>query len=215
MTTGPYGPGNVETSAPAEPRPLGLPPEGVGIPVHDDPEPPAPGHHDPHLPAKDLSAELAERLWWVLPVLLIALGFLLGWADQNATSLKNDLRFPAMIAALLLFGQGGAEILSWLQTKSEEGKAADARAKELEEQLPPEEPAPAPTAPPAARLMSRSSITPTAPSGASTLAVGLMGLGVWLGLETLYVEKLPVVTLSLLAAFLLFTFGWKLLTKGQ
>ena len=212
MTTGPHGPGNVETPAPGEPRPVG--PLGGGLlPANEEVE--APPHPEGHLPEKELSAELAERLWWVLPVLLIALGFLLGWADQNATTIKNDLRFPAMIAALLLFGQGGAEILAWLQKKSEEGKAIDARAKELEGEVPVEELPPSPTAPPPARLMSRSAITPTTPSGTSTLAVGLMGLGVWLGLETLYVEKLPVVTLSLLAAFLLFTFGWKLLTKGQ
>lgn len=203
MTTGPTSSGHVESPAPPH-SPLsggGLPPEGVGVPASDQDLAPMP---------ESMGQFLGNMLWWVVPVLLIAIGLMLGWADQDAGAAANDdLRIPAMIAALLLFGQGLTD-LSVGRSKPDEVEA-EAAAEEVE--APGDDAA---TGPLPARLLSQGSTAASSPSAASALAIGLMVLGVWLGVKVLTVSAPPQLSnLSLLAAFLLFAFGWKVLTRGQ
>jgi|GEM_PF-6082391 len=145
------------------------------------------------------------------PFLLVLLGIALGISNQAATGTAMLLRTPAMLASLLMVGQGLLEIKRHWPRKVEriaipdsEERIVDmttgqARVRELAtvQELP---------APP---------VTPvTARPSASTMAVPVlvMLLAAWLGLADLQVEAPGDLTfLALVASFLLFALGWSLL----
>jgi hypothetical protein len=174
---------------------------------------------------------LSRTLWWFMPVLLVIIGAMLGWADKNASGTDIGLRFPALIAALLLFSQGlsdlragrkrsvigevrlevGAELkrteVELAQTKIELKEAReDLRRVQMETTgTVPEEPA-QPTEPERARLSLPSNLQVQNPMLPFSLA--LMLLGLWLGVKLLTVPAPPNLTvLSLIGVFLVFSGG--------
>lgn len=156
-------------------------------------------------------------VWWVEPFLLMVIGVSLGLSDQAAVNTSNDLRVPALIAALLLAGQGLKDYL--------EGRDKAAAAQEVRRvrqhaggggYADDEPPADTPPAPPRPWYRGASLVGRSVPSRAtSTVAFLLMVLAVWLGLAVLTVTSAPAAlgSLSLVASFLLFAFGWKTLTE--
>jgi hypothetical protein len=144
------------------------------------------------------------------PFLIALLGVLLGITNLAAEGTAMALRTPALLASLLMVGQGMHEIRRHWPRKVERIAVPDteerivdmttgqARVRELAtvQELP--------AAP----------ITAAAQANASTMAVPIlvMLLAAWLGLADLrVVAPVDLKVLSLVASFLLFALGWSLL----
>lgn len=163
----------------------------------------------------------------VLGVGLIIFGVLLGVADQASSTTPGDLRVPALLAALFLAGQGLTFVVQGIRKEKAERmerRIADSIAERTggESQVVGEsEPGTLviATATPTARTVIQQAklVTHAVPQRATSgVALMLMVLAVWLGLETLRVEAPPALSgLSLLGAFLLFAFGWKTLVDPE
>jgi hypothetical protein len=136
-------------------------------------------------------------------VLTLVLGLALGVANQGAGDTAMGLRVPALLAALLMVGQGVVDIRKNLPRRTVEvipdGEGGP-RSRELAvvRPMPPQPPV---------------SVLTTRPSP-STLSVPLtvMFLAAWLGLADLRIAApASLSTLSLISAFALFALGWGLL----
>jgi len=136
-------------------------------------------------------------------VLTLVLGLALGIANQGAGGTEMALRVPALLAALLMVGQGVVDIRKNLPRRQVELTPeidTGPRGRELAVVRP------MPPQPPVTVLATR-------PSPA-TLSVPLtvMLLAAWLGLADLKVAAPAALsTLSLISAFALFALGWGLL----
>jgi nitrate/nitrite transporter NarK len=143
-------------------------------------------------------------------ILTVLLGVALGIANQGASGVDMALRVPALLAALLMVGQGVFDIKRHLPRRRVieetpervivDDSGGGARSTELAvvRNLPP----PQPITPVAVR--------PTA----ATLSVPIivMVLAAWLGLADLNVSApASLSVLSLIASFALFALGWSLL----
>jgi hypothetical protein len=135
-------------------------------------------------------------------VLVLVLGLALGIANQGAEDTKMALRVPALLAALLMVGQGVLDIRKYMPHRQVEILPESGEAGSRGRDLAVVRPMP----PPVAAIATR-------PSPA-TLSVPLtvMLLAAWLGLADLRVAAPPSLsTLSLISAFALFALGWGLL----
>jgi hypothetical protein len=135
-------------------------------------------------------------------VLTVALGIALGLANQNADNTAMGLRVPALLAALLMVGQGVVNLRKSLprQEHIEVVPDGENRGRELAVVRP--MPARSPGTPVAVR--------PTPATLSVPIVVVL--LAAWLGLADLRVAAPPTLSvLSLVAAFALFALGWGLL----
>jgi hypothetical protein len=137
-------------------------------------------------------------------VLTVALGIALGLANQGATDTAMGLRVPALLAALLMVGQGIVNIRKSLprqehiEVVQEGGNGPRGRELAVVHSIPSRSPA------------SPVSVRPT-PATLSVPVVVLL-LAAWLGLADLRVDAPPLLSvLSLVAAFALFALGWGLL----
>lgn len=137
-------------------------------------------------------------------VLVLVLGLALGIANQGASETEMVLRVPALLAALLMVGQGVMDIRKNMPRRQvemvQESGESGPRGRELAvvRPMPPQQPV---------------TVIATKPSP-STLSVPLtvMLLAAWLGLADLRVEApASLSTLSLISAFALFALGWGLL----
>jgi vacuolar-type H+-ATPase subunit I/STV1 len=136
-------------------------------------------------------------------VLTLVLGLALGIANQGAGGTEMALRVPALLAALLMVGQGVVDIRKHMPRRQVEmAPEVDSgpRGRELAvvRPMPPQPPV---------------TVLATKPSPA-TLGVPLsvMILAAWLGLADLKVAAPAALsTLSLISAFALFALGWGLL----
>ncbi len=143
-------------------------------------------------------------------IVTLVLGVVLGVSNQSADGTGMGLRVPALLAALLMVGQGVVDIKRHLPKRRvveerdtllvDDGSGGGPRATELAvvRQLPP----PAP--------VQATVVRPTPVNVAVPLTV--MVLAAWLGLADLRVEAPTSLTvLCLIAAFALFALGWSLL----
>lgn len=161
----------------------------------------------------------------VVGVGLMIFGVLLGVADQASGTTPGDLRVPALLGALFLVGQGLTFFLQGLRQEKAERMERDI-AKKIAERTGGESQivGESERGPLVIATASSSTCTAIQPAklvthtlpqpqrGASGIALMLMVLAVWLGLETLTVDAPPTLSgLSLLGSFLLFAFGWKTL----
>jgi hypothetical protein len=155
-------------------------------------------------------------VWWLEPILLTVLGAALGLADISAPEASGWLRVPALIAALLLAAQGLLDLENARRAKATH-TPAPLPAVPAAGAAPP----PTPEVDSPGRAAHRDEVVqvsakPLPGSGVRenrNVVAGVMGLSIWLGLATLSFpnEARPLVSLSLLAAFLLFANGWAML----
>jgi hypothetical protein len=140
-------------------------------------------------------------------VLTLVLGIALGIANQGAGDTEMALRVPALLAALLMVGQGVNDLRkNWphrqeVEVLPESDSASGApRGRELAVVRP------LPPAHPVTIMASR-------PSPATlSVPITVLILAAWLGLADLRVDAPPALSaLSLIAAFALFAIGWGLL----
>jgi hypothetical protein len=135
-------------------------------------------------------------------IVIILIGLLLGLVDQQASEVPGTLRFPALIAALILVGQG----INQLSASGESEKKEAAR--ESVAVGGPVPPGPAPV---------NRGADPDADDGSSGTGARLvLILAIWLGIASLVYPSGGLLTgLSLLAAFLLFARGWKTVNPSR
>jgi hypothetical protein len=172
-------------------------------------------------------------VWWIQPLLTVVLGAALGVYDLNAPGASNWLRVPALIAALILVAQGLLDL-------ENARRARQMRLPAPEGSLPGLNPTPPPVLPvvqddttlleeeePTAHSAIALEQAVQAQAAAARLVAGtavresrgavvlVMLLSVWLGLATLSFSTAPreLLTLSLIAAFLLFASTWSTLQK--
>lgn len=127
----------------------------------------------------------------------LLLGILLGLSNQAATDVDLGLRVPALIAALLLVGQGVVNLRRHASTPlvDADGKVIDQSGRSVAVAKRPRNPV-------------QAAATPTA----IIVPVVVMALAVWLGVADLTVQAPPdLALLSLISAFALFATGWSLL----
>jgi threonine/homoserine/homoserine lactone efflux protein len=163
----------------------------------------------------------------VLGVGLIIFGVLLGVADQASATTPGDLRVPALLAALFLAGQGLTFVVQGLRKEKAErmerriAESISERTGGESQVVGESEPGTLviATATPTARTVIQQAklVSHAVPQRATSgVALLLMALAIWLGLETLRVTAPPALSgLSLLGAFLLFAFGWKTLVDPE
>ena len=121
-------------------------------------------------------------------VLIIVIGLTLGLVDQQVSEVPGTLRFPALIAALILVGQG----INQLGARRAEPVGASESASD------------------GGSSVNRGVDPDDDDSGNSTGARLVLILAIWLGIASLVYPSGSFLTLlSLLAAFLLFARGWK------
>jgi hypothetical protein len=156
---------------------------------------------------------------------IAGVGLLLGMFDQvEPSSTPTSLRAPAMLAALFLFGQGllmaiieggrAAELSRQESTLSEalhrttDGKSEVVLDSGTGKVVVATQGVNARTV-----LQQVKLVADVVPQRATSgMALLLMGLSVWLGMALLIVRPTPILGfLSLVAAFLVFTLGWKTL----
>jgi hypothetical protein len=144
-------------------------------------------------------------------IVTLMLGVLLGVSNQSASGTGMGLRVPALLAALLMVGQGVVDIKRHLpkrriveesdtQLLVDDGSGSGPRATELAvvRPLPPPQP------------VQTNVVRPTKINLAVPLTV--MVLAAWLGIADLRVDAPASLTvLSLIASFALFALGWSLL----
>jgi hypothetical protein len=154
-------------------------------------------------------------VWWLEPTILTVLGALLGIADTSASGGSAWLRVPALIAALLLVAQGLLDLENKRRVQGYESPAPlpSAAAVGLEAA-----PAADPESPGRAAYREAVHVTVKPVPGSTmrenrNVVSGVMGLSIWLGLATLKYPHDPrlLVSLSLIAAFLLFANAWAML----
>ncbi len=136
-------------------------------------------------------------------VLTIALGIALGLANQGASGTEMALRVPALLAALLMVGQGVNNLRNGLPRQQQiavRPEDASSRSRELAVVR---EMAPKPTV----------AVVTTKPSPATlSVPIVVMLLAAWLGLADLRVSSPATLgVLSVVSAFALFALGWGLL----
>ena len=130
-------------------------------------------------------------------IMIIVVGLMLGLIDQQSAEVPDTLRFPALIAALILVGQG----LNQLRTVREIIKGPGAVVT-------------GGSAPSGAASVNRG-VDPGADEGGSTVGTRLvLVLAVWLGIASLSYPSGALTVLSLLAAFLLFARGWNVVAAA-
>jgi hypothetical protein len=157
---------------------------------------------------------------------IAVVGLLLGMFDQvEPSSTPTSLRAPAMLAALFLVGQGllmaiieggrAAELARQESTLSEALHRTTEGKSEVVLDSGTGKVVVATTQGVNARtvLQQVKLVADVVPQRATSgMALLLMGLSVWLGMALLIVRPTPVLGfLSLVAAFLVFTLGWKTL----
>jgi hypothetical protein len=138
-------------------------------------------------------------------VLTMALGIALGLANQAAGTTEMGLRVPALLAALLMVGQGVVSLRKSLPQRQEIEVIPDPESGPRGREL-------AVVRPIAQR---QHPVTPVAvrPTPATlSVPITVLLLAAWLGLADLRVAAPPTLSvLSLVAAFALFALGWGLL----
>ena len=138
--------------------------------------------------------------------LTLLLGFLLGISNQGAEGTSMSLRVPALLAALLMVGQGVVDFRRALVAKPTVEQVSESASAPISRELP--------TGKPARSGRQSVSVAPAVKPTLSTLAVPIvvLALAAWLGwadLVTTAPDSLAV--LSLVASFALFALGWSLL----
>jgi hypothetical protein len=144
------------------------------------------------------------------PLIIIVIGIALGLVDQTSSEVSGMLRVPALIAALILVGQG--IYLIELRRRAPVVVTTTARVGNIEES----------TATALALAQNKVVVAgaeedAAAPAASDrTRAYLVLGLAVWLGVATLAYPAAPLalILLSLLAAYLLFARGWQMLHAG-
>jgi hypothetical protein len=142
-------------------------------------------------------------------VVTLMLGILLGVTNQAADGVGMGLRVPALLAALLMTGQGVVDLKRhWPRevrvVRRRETPEQDGNNVRLSTELDKVRPLPPP------RPVTVELVRPTAPNLAVPITV--MVLAAWLGLADLRVEAPTSLTvLCLISAFALFALGWSLL----
>lgn len=134
-------------------------------------------------------------------ILIIVVGLTLGLVDQQASEVPGTLRFPALIAALILVGQG----INQLGATSEKRATAGA-------------PQTVPVGVQSGAAPVNRGVDPDADdeAGSSTGARLVLILAIWLGIASLVYPSGSFLTLlSLLAAFLLFARAWKVVSPTR
>lgn len=174
-----------------------------------------PGHQPP--PGADRTdrlglAELRQRVEahssWGEPILVITVGLALGLVDLGATEVPGMLRFPALIAALILVGHGlnefdaarhpeGAEASERVPAGAGAGGGSGGSA-------------------PVNRGVDSDALEEETVNAGTTGRLVIV-LSIWLGIATLLYPTAPLSLslLSLLAAYLLFAHGWKLVLSAR
>jgi hypothetical protein len=131
--------------------------------------------------------------------MIIVIGLMLGLIDQRSAEVSGTLRFPALIAALILVGQG----LNRLNT---------VRAREIIKD--PDTVVIGGPGSSGAVSVNRG-VEPGVDEGGSTVGARLvLVLAVWLGIASLSYPSGALTVLSLLAAFLLFARGWNVVAAA-
>jgi hypothetical protein len=136
--------------------------------------------------------------------LTLLLGGLLGIANQAASGTSMSLRFPALLAALLMVGQGVISFQRGLVSKPTVERVPEDEPAMLTRELPVSK----------MRPVRNVSALPPVRVTPATLAVPItvMVLAAWLGLADLTTQAPSSLSvLSLIAAFALFALGWSLL----
>jgi len=169
---------------------------------------------DPDKDARS-AAEPLEPGWWRIPILLIVIGVCLGVQDVLSPGTSWWLRGPALVASLLLVAQGlldyenGRKLERELAQLAQADKLAAAAAR----------PGARPGTVQAARAAARQAPAdpPEAPTDNGNAVPVVVGLAVWLGLATLAFPTAPPLLLgfSLLASFVLFAHGWKMVQQRK
>ena len=144
----------------------------------------------------------------VEPLIIIVIGLALGLVDQTSSEVSGMLRVPALIAALILVGQG----LNLLED------ARNARGTQvIEERQTVPVGADDPGGSAAATVTTRRVVVPGGPDEGGegprppNRAYLVLILAIWLGVATLVYPTAPLqlILLSLLSAYLLFAKGWR------
>jgi hypothetical protein len=149
----------------------------------------------------------------VEPALIIIIGLALGLVDQASSEVHGMLRVPALIAALVLVGQG--------VNLFDQARRADTTKITTPDPVSvgattttavPTTPATGPGGQPVNKGQDIVLVA-TAPGAPGVLPWLVLALSVWLGLATLANPDAPLslILLSLLAAYLLFARGWRLM----
>ncbi len=128
-----------------------------------------------------------------MPTLVLAIGALLGFVNQQAGSTSPMLRVPALIAALILVAQGTLQL-----QRARSGEAPPADHDAVRVSVPGDE----------------AELVETNESGSSSqIMMFVMFLAIWLGLASLLHPDAPsqLLLLSLVAAFLLFSEAYRTL----
>jgi hypothetical protein len=181
--------------------------------------------YEPRETAAAAKAREKARQLRVAGYFIAVVGLLLGMFDQvEPSSTPTSLRAPAMLAALFLVGQGllmaiieggrAAELARQENTLSEalhrttEGKSEVVLDSGTGKVVVATQGVNARTV-----LQQVKLVADVVPQRATAgMALLLMGLSVWLGMALLIVRPTPILGfLSLVAAFLVFTLGWKTL----
>ncbi|HEY6798125.1 MAG TPA: hypothetical protein VI248_25895 [Kineosporiaceae bacterium] len=142
------------------------------------------------------------------PLMIIVIGLALGLVDQSASEVSSALRVPALIAALVLVGQGlnlleevrGARQVEEVAHQHVAAGAADETAV-----LPPQ---------PQQQIVVAGSEDDVAESRrAPARSYLVLALAIWLGVATLSFPTAPLslILLSLLSAYLIFAKAWRTL----
>lgn len=148
----------------------------------------------------------------VEPVLIIVIGLALGLIDQAASEVSSALRVPALIAALVLVGQGvnlldQARRADTVKVTTPDPVSVGATTQAT---------VPTVRTTPEGQQVNTGqdvAVVDTVPGAPGILPWLVLGLAVWLGLATLASPGAPpsLILLSLLAAYLLFARGWRLM----
>ena len=145
----------------------------------------------------------------LLAILVLVLGALLGVANQDASRTSMTLRVPALLAALLMVGQGAVASKRTLPARQRRtvshSRTVDQRGQAVRE-------APRATVTEInQRAVPAAAVRPTAAT--LSVPISVMILSAWLGLADLTVDDAPAMlsVLSLIAAFTLVALAWSLL----
>ena len=172
----------------------------------------------------------SSRVWWVLPALSVLLGALLGLENLNSPEANGWLRVPALLAALILVAQGLLDFENGRRARAMHLPVPDGSLPALN----PAAPAVVLNADEVvvhetratggnvaieqaiqAQALAARMVAGTAVRESRGAVVAVLVLAIWLGLATLNYSNSPgpLLHLSLLASFLLFTSAWSLLQK--